>query len=112
MFNKCASYHHVGEIYFVFSLFVNLHQLETNGTATSANAGHPDELHLSSMRAMPNRQRIPTITSRRTDSGRGGNGWEGNVVMKASRSEAASISVVIFLLVYTLTNVIEASAQI
>jgi len=29
------------------------------------------------------------IMGRRTDSGRGGNGGVGNVVMKASRSEAA-----------------------
>jgi hypothetical protein len=33
---------------------------------------------------------MATTTGRRTDSGRGGNGGVGNVVMKASRSEAAS----------------------
>ena len=35
----------------------------------------------------------PTIAGRRTDSGRGGNGGVGNVVMKASRSEAARVAV-------------------
>jgi len=40
------------------------------------------------MRAGSQRRRTP-ITGRRTDSGRGGNGGVGNVVMKASRSEAA-----------------------
>ncbi len=35
-------------------------------------------------------KRVHATTSRRTDSGRGGNGGVGNVVMKASRSEAAA----------------------
>ena len=47
----------------------------------------------SKMRARPHRQHLPMITNRRTDSGRGGNGGVGNVVMKASRSEAARAAV-------------------
>ena len=57
--------------------------------------GYPGDLSLSrsKMRTIPHQQRIPTIASRRTDSGRGGNGGVGNAVMKASRSEAARAAV-------------------
>jgi hypothetical protein len=53
----------------------------------------PEKLRLSRIRARPHRQHIPMTTGRRTDSGRGGNGGVGNVVMKASRSEAARAAV-------------------